>query len=191
MSLVNCKLEKSILKSTSCGYTLQSVKTIYLANKADVESIVLAKPKEMSGATDCGVEVSTITLDEMAKWNKIDPSTNSASFTDSLQVIDNGGKYRQHTLSFSITGAYDAQMGCNQDMLSLGEFVAVVELSSGAMIMLGNEHVGLTATSVTNTGSGSATEFSGIQVEMSADLTVSAAPLSAEAIAAIKANLAE
>ena len=187
---LNCKLEKSILKENFCGYSLNSVKTIYLANKNDITAIERAVP---SGSTSAqyGTEVKTITLEASAKWAKIEPSTNSASFSDSLNTIDGGGKYRTHTLNFSIAGEYTPEMVDNLDNLSLGEFVAVAELASGTMILLGSESVGLVATNVTNTGSGSATEFSGIQVEMSADLTVSAAPLSAEAIAALKEKIAE
>ena len=188
---LKCKLEKSILKKDSCEYTLNSVKEVYLASIDDVTKITRETPSGMTGTTDCGVEVSEITLGDGAKWAKIMPSTNSANFQDNLMTIDAGGKYRHQILNFSINGAFDAQMQCNLDNLSLGEYVAIVRLASGNYILLGDEAVGLTATACNNTGAGSATEFSGIQVTMEADVTVSAAPLSEKAITALKQAIAE
>lgn len=191
MSL-KCKLEKSILRENDCQYVLNSVKELYLIARADVRAIDRA-PGEVS--TGCGDEVKTITLKEAApegeapKWAKIEPVINSASFQDNLMVSD-GGKYRHQMVSFNIAGDYNAQMQCNFDNLSLGEYIVVAVLASGKHILLGDEKVGLTATSCNQIGSGTATEFSGIQVTMEADLTVSSAPLSSGAIDAIEGNLA-
>ena len=188
---LKCKLEKSILRTDTCDYTLNSVKDIFLMAREDVTEITRTQPSGMAGETDCGVEVSAITTEASAKWAKIMPATNSASFQDNLMTIDAGGKYRHQIVSFNIGGAYDAQMQCNLDNLSLGEYVVVVRLASGNYILLGDKAAGLSATSCNQVGAGSATEFSGIQVTMEADVTVSAAPLSKEAITALTENLAK
>jgi hypothetical protein len=161
-----------------------------LANRNDVKSIERGKPADVTGET-CAEEIISVELAENAKWAHIQPATNSASFTDALTVLDNGGAYRTHSVSFSVAGAYTPQMVCVVDALSLGEYVAVARLASGNYILLGTDAVGLTADSVTNTGAASASEASGIAVEMSADVTVSAAPLSVAAIEALEANLAD
>lgn len=176
---IKCTLNNSVLKASSCGYALQSVKDIYLANRTDVTDI----------AYDTDGTISAVTLADSAKWAHIQPATDSASFSDALAVIDGGGAYRTHSVSFNIAGEYSGPMVAVVDALSLGEYVVVARLASGSFILLGSEAVGLTATNVTNTGAASATEFSGIQVEMSGDLTQSAAPLAAEAITALEANL--
>lgn len=178
---ISCTLNKSILKTSSCGYALNSVKDLYLANRQDVEDIAYAT----DGA------VSAVTLSETAKWAHIMPATDSASFSDALAVLDGGGAYRTHTVSFRIAGEYTPAMVAVLDALSLGEYVVVARLASGTFVLLGSEAVGLTANNASNVGAGSATEFSGIEVEMSGDLTQSAAPLSAEAITALEANLYE
>lgn len=178
---ISCNLNNSVLKTSFCGYALNSVKDLYLANKNDVDEI----------SYDTDGAVSAVTLADSAKWNRIEPSTDSASYTDALAVIDGGGKYRTHTVTFSMAGDYTPAMVSVVDALSLGEFVAVARLASGSFVLLGSKAVGLTADEVQNIGAGSATEFSGVQVTLSADVTVTSAPLSAEAITALEANVAE
>lgn len=159
-----CNLANNILKADSCDYVLQSVKKIYLANTDDVTNMT------ESGAT----------LADSATWYEIEPAKNTASFTDVLNVTDSGNKYRTHTLTFSIAGAYSEAMQTNLDVLSLGSFIGVAIFSDGSGVLLGTKNSGLEATVVTNTGAASATEASGISVEMSADLTSSALHLTKE-----------
>lgn len=182
---LSCNLQNSILKTSSCGYSLQSVKDIYLVSRSEVESVT------RSTGTTCSQEISAITLKETAKWAHIEPAKNSASFSDSLTKLDNGGSNRVHTLSFSIAGAYTPEMVCVVDALSLGEYVGVARLASGNFVMLGSENVGLEATTVTNQGAASASDFSGVQVEMTAEIGETSSPLSAEAIEALLGNLAD
>lgn len=167
---LSCTLNKDLLKGTNCDYVLQSVTEIYLANNTDAE-ITYA-----SGET-CGRSVSSITLHETSEWYRIQPSKGTASFTDVLNITDSGNKYRTHTLSFSVAGKYDAEMACVIDGLSLGSYLAIAVFANGEAVLLGSPTAGLEATVVTNTGSGSATEASGISVEMSADLTATALPI--------------
>ena len=161
-----CNLANNILKADSCDYVLQSVKRIYLANTDDV-----------TGMTESGA-----TLAESATWYEIEPAKNTASFTDVLNVTDSGNKYRTHTLSFSVTGIYSEDMEKAVDGLSLGSYIAIAQFPSGDAVLLGSPSAGLEATVVTNTGSASASEASGISVEMSADLNNSAYAIAKEEI---------
>lgn len=155
---ISCSLNKDLLKGDSCAYVLQSVKLIYLANTDDVES------------DDAG----EVTLKADAKWYKIECAKNTASFTDVLNTTDSGNKYRTHTLAFSVAGAYSDEMQVALDSLSLGSYIGIAVFADGTGVLLGTKNSGLEATVVTNTGAASATEASGISVEMSADLTASA-----------------
>ena len=160
-----CSLANNILRADSCGYVLQSVKKIYLANTADY--------------------VSGTSVADDAHWYEIEPAKNTASFTDVLNTTDSGTKYRTHSLSFSIAGTYDEAMQLNLDELSLGSFVGIAVFADGTGVLLGTKNSGLEATVVTNTGAASASEASGISVEMSADLTASALPVSAAEVEAL------
>lgn len=160
---LTCKLANDLLRENSCGYVLQSVQTIYLANTSEVATF--------------DAEAGTVTLSEGGKWYKIEPAKNTASFTDVLNVTDSGNKYRTHSLSFSVAGVYSAELKDALDNLSLGAYIAIAVFASGEGVLLGTKNAGLEATVVTNTGAASASEASGISVEMSADLTNSAFPV--------------
>lgn len=170
---LSCSLNKDLLKGKTCDYVLQSVTEIYLADYTD--SKITRTPVTGDGA--CGESVTAIALASGTEWYRIQPAKGTASFTDVLNVTDSGNKYRTHSLSFSVSGKYDAEMACVIDGLSLGSYLAIAVFADGSAVLLGDEKVGLEATVVTNTGSASATEASGISVEMSADLTVTALPI--------------
>lgn len=168
---MNCKLNRNILKSTSCGYSLQEIVTIYLANFDDVTATALV--------TDSGgcESVSGITMASDTEWYKIEPSKNSASFTDTLVVNDNGSKYRTHSLVFTTPGIYDACAHVDMDALSLGKYIAVVKQADGTYLMLGRL-AGLEASSAEltggNDGSGATYTLDGNQAESAIPLTDSA-----------------
>lgn len=162
-----CSLNKNLKKDEGCGYVLQSVTKVYLANASG------AKFAEQADE-DGHISVSGVTLATGATWYEIEPAKNTASFTDVLNVTDSGNKYRTHTLSFSVTGIYSEDMEKAVDGLSLGSYIAIAQFASGDAVLLGSPSAGLEATVVTNTGSASAGEASGISVEMTADLTNSA-----------------
>lgn len=184
---LSCSINKSILKTTSCGYSLQSVQDVFLANRADVTKV----ERTIGTGGTCSQEIASITLAPEAKWSHFQVAKNTASFADTLTKLDNGGSYRTHSLSFSIANAYSPEMVCIVDGLSLGNFIGVARLASGNFVMLGSENVGLEATTVTNQGAASSSDFSGIQVELSADLGETSSPLSAEAIEELLGNVYE
>ena len=172
---LTCKLSRDILRTTSCGYSLPEVKDIYLANYADVNTTVSAD----SGGCET---VSSITLENSEKFYHIEPAKNSTSFEDTLVVEDNGNKYRTHSLTFNISGKYDACLHRDLDNLALGRYVAVVATADGSYLMLGRLG-GLEAETATISGGG---DSNGLQIVLSGNVTESAVPLSDGAIQTVK-----
>lgn len=168
---LSCKLSRDILRTTSCGYSLPEVKDIYLANYADVTSTISAD----SGGCE---SVATITLANDEKFYHIEPARNSVTFTDELVVEDNGNKYRTHTLTFNVSGQYDACLHKDLDDLALGRYFAVVVTADGNYLALGRIG-GLEATAANLSGGG---DNNGIEITLSANVTESAVPLSQAAI---------
>lgn len=176
--MASCTLNKDLLRSTTCAYSLPEVKDIYLANFADVTS---------AGTNyDCesGVTVTGISLANSAKFYHIEPAKNSVTYTDELQVEDNGNKYRTHTLTFTLAGKYDKDMVCPVDALALGRFFVVVATADGEYLALGRT-VGMEASEQSVAGGG---DTNGITVTLTANITEAAVPLNADAIATVKNN---
>ena len=172
---LTCKLSRDILRTTSCGYSLPEVKDIYLANYADVSTAL----SEDSGGCET---VSSITLANSEKFYHIEPAKNSTSFEDTLVAEDNGNKYRTHSLTFNISGKYDACLHRDLDNLALGRYVAVVATADGSYLMLGRLG-GLEAETATISGGG---DTNGLQIVLSGNVTESAVPLSDGAISTVK-----
>lgn len=174
--MANCLLNKNLLKSNTCDYSLPEVKDIYLANYNDV----LNAGRDYN--CESGVTVSAITLASGASFYHIEPAKNSVTFTDELVVQDNGSKYRTHTLTFTLNGKYDKDMVCPVDALALGRFFVVVATADGEYLALGRT-VGLEASEQSVAGGG---DTNGVTVTLTGNVTESAIPLSAEAIAVVK-----
>lgn len=173
---LSCKLNKNLLKSNTCGYSLPEVKDIYIANFADVTSA------QVDYNCESGVTVTGITLATGTSFYHIEPAKNSVTFTDELVVEDNGNKYRTHTISFNINGKYDKDMVCPVDALALGRFFVVVATADGEYLALGRT-VGLEASAQSIAGGG---DTNGVTVTLSANVTESAVPLSEAAITTVK-----
>lgn len=169
---MNCVLNRDLLRTSSCGYSLPEVKDIYLANFVDVLSAD-------TGSTSGGCQqVADIRLAENASFYHIEPAKDSVTFTDELVVEDNGNKYRTHTLTFNVSGKYDECMSEALDALSLGRYFAVVATADGEYLALGRR-TGLEASAATLSGGG---DNNGISVTLSANVTESAMVLSETAI---------
>ena len=171
-----CKLAQDILKSNTCGYSLKQIVELYLANYEDVTATTIGAPTEGKG-----VEVKTITLASSAKFYKIEPSKDTATFTDSLQVGDGGSKYRQTEITWNIAGSYTSGMVDILDALSLGRYAIVARLSDGSYVMFGRL-TPLESTVASLTSAAEATGFNGITVTFNNSTVESPLPLSAEAI---------
>jgi hypothetical protein len=174
--MATCSLNKNLLRTNTCGYSLPEVKDIYIANFTDVT----AAPVDYN--CESGVTVSGITLATGATFYHIEPAKNSVTFTDELVVEDNGNKYRTHTISFNLTGKYDKDMVCPVDALALGRFFVVVATADGEYLALGRT-AGLEASAQSIAGGG---DTNGVTVTLSANVTETAVPLSQAAITVVK-----
>ena len=171
-----CKLAQDILKSTFCGYSLKQIVELYLANAEDVTATTVGAPTEGKG-----VEVKTITMANSAKWYKIQPAKDSATFEDTLQVGDGGSKYRQSSITWNISGEYTADMVDVLDALSLGRFVIVAKLSDGSYVMFGRL-TPMEAETASLQSAAEATGFNGITVTFTNSTVESPVPLSDDAV---------
>ena len=169
-----CALDKDLLRSTSCGYSLPQIVTLYLANFADVKATALS--------TD-GSEISGITMVSEAKFHVVEPAKNSASFTDEYVTNENGARYRTHTITFSVTGTYDKDKHNALDALSLGKYFVVAKTAEGSYIAFGRL-TGLEASAASNAG-GSANNTNGMTITLTAYVTESALPLAEGAISTV------
>lgn len=165
-----CSLDKDLLRTTSCGYSLPQIVTLYVANFADVKGTV---PED-------GDEISGITMVSGAMFHVVEPAKNSASFTDELVTNDNGARYRTQTITFSVTGQYDKDKHSALDALSLGKYFVVAKTAEGSYIAFGRR-TGLEASAASNSG-GSADANNGMTITLTADVAESALPLTQEAI---------
>lgn len=179
-----CKLAQDILKSTFCGYSLKQIVELYIANAEDVTATTVGAPTEGGGK---GVEVKTITMGASAKWYKIEPAKDTATFTDSLQVGDGGSKYRQSSITWNISGEYTAQMVDILDALSLGRFVIVARLSDGSYVMFGRL-TPMEAETASLESAAEATGFNGITVTFTNSTVESPLPLSEDAVKTVLGN---
>ena len=177
-----CKLAQDILKSTFCGYSLKQIVELYIANAEDVTATTVGAPTEGKG-----VEVKTITLAASAKFYKIEPAKDTATFTDSLQVGDGGSKYRQSSITWNISGEYTAQMVDILDALSLGRFVIVARLSDGSYVMFGRL-TPMEAETASLESAAEATGFNGITVTFTNSTVESPLPLSEDAVKTVLGN---
>ena len=175
---ISCALNKDLLRTETCGYSLPEVKDIYLCNYADVISSAT-----VSDSGNCE-EITAITLATGATFYHIEPAKDSVEFSDELVVEDNGNKYRTHTLTFNIAGKYDACMHGVLDALSLGRYFAVVVTAEGTWLALARL-TGMEASAATLSGGG---DNNGITVTLSSNTTESSFPLSDGAIATVRGN---
>lgn len=134
--MAGCKLTQNITKE-NCEYQVAGVKEIYLYNFDTGNTYTPESPQ--------GKPITKIELVDEEKAYHIEFIEGTASFTDELAVNGNGGKYRTHTLNFTISN-YDYQVLNEGDALSLGKFTAVVVDKKGNSIVLGRTN-GLSATS--------------------------------------------
>lgn len=178
-----CKLAQDILKSTFCGYSLKQIVELYIANAEDVTATTVGAPTDGKG-----VEVKTVTLAASAKFYKIEPAKNTATFTDSLQVGDGGSKYRQSSITWNISGEYTSEMVDVLDALSLGRFVIVAKLSDGSYVMFGRL-TPMEAETASLESAAEATGFNGITVTFTNSTVESPLPLSEDAVKTVLGNV--
>lgn len=167
-----CKLNKDILKSGVCGYSLKQIVDLYFANYEDVTSTELGTE---------GNTVKTITMNSAAKFYHVEPNKDSASFEDTLQLGDAGSRYRTSTVTFSYGGQYDGDAVDNLDAFSLGRFVCAAKLSDGTWVLFGRL-TPLEASVATFTSAAEATGFNGQQITLTNNTVESPLPMEEAAI---------
>lgn len=126
-----CTLNKDILRSTSCGYSLPEIVDIYIANYEDISGTTI------SAVTTGEDEITHIGLASGKTFYHIEPAKNSASFEDTLVVSDNGSKYRNASITFNISGTYSKELHAALDALSLGRYFVVIKTADGNYLGLG------------------------------------------------------
>lgn len=179
--MANCKLQKNLLRTNTCGYQLPEIVDIYLINKEDLSAATVA-------TDSAGCEsITAITLASEANAYHVEPAKNSASFEDTLVVQDNGTKYRNASITFNVTGVYDACQHIALDDLSLGRFFVVVKTADGQYIGFGRV-APLEATTATLAGG---TDTSGMQIVLAANQAESGLPLSEGAIETLLGAVAQ
>ena len=166
-----CSLDKDLLRSTSCGYSLPQIVNLYVANFADVKNVAVTEKED---------EISGITMVSGATFHVIEPAKNSASFTDEYVTNDNGARYRRQTITFAVPGQEDKDKHNALDALSLGKYFVVAQTAEGSYIAFGRR-TGLEASAASNAG-GSADNTNGMTITLTADVTESALTLTKEAI---------
>jgi len=181
---LSCSLNRDLLRSNTCGYSLPEVKDIYLANYDDVSGTTVADGVAYGDAdSSCsGSVVTSIAMKGTAKWYHIEPAKNSVTFEDTLVVEDNGSKYRTHSLTFNVSGKYNQCLHDDFDALALGRYIAVVVTADGTWLALGRLG-GLEAETATLSGGG---DSNGLQIVLTGNVTESAVPLAEAAVTTVK-----
>lgn len=179
-----CKLQKNLTRSNSCGYSLPEIVDIYLVNYEDLDG----DPAISAGTNGCE-EITAVTFNtgETVVVSHIEPAKNSASFEDTLTVEDNGNKYRHASVTFNVSGTYDACLHGALDALSLGRYFVVIKTADGNYLGMGRISP-LEAETATLAGG---SDSNGLQIVLSGNIAESPIPLSEEAVAAVKAKIAK
>lgn len=170
-----CTLSKDILRGSACGYSLKQIKELYLANYDDVTATTLGEQMNT---------VKTITMKTEKKFYKVQPQKDSASYDDALTLGDGGSKYRVPTITFNISGEYNADMHDTLDALSLGRYVVVARFTDDSYVMFGRR-TPMEASAASLQSAAEATGFNGITVTLTANTDESALPLEAEAVTTV------
>ena len=180
-----CKLQTNLLRSTSCGYSLPEIVDIYLINYEDLDPINGTSITSGDSAAGGCEEITEINFVNSGSVVHIEPAKNSASFEDTLKVEDNGSKYRNASVTFNITGKYNACMHGALDALSLGRYFVVVKTADGNYLGFGRIRP-LEAETATLAGG---SDTNGLQIVLSGNIAESPLPLSDDMITKVKTNV--
>lgn len=172
-----CKLNNNLLRTSQCGYSLPEIVDLYLVNYEDLSGT----PETASTGADGCEEVTAVDLNSGTSVYHIEPNRNSASFEDTLVVADNGTKYRNASITFTVAGQYNACMHGNLDALSLGRYFVIIKTADGNYLAMGRISP-LEAETVTLAGG---SDTNGMTVTLSGNIAESPIPLSDEAVRAL------
>lgn len=170
-----CKLNMNLTRASQCGYSLPEIVELYLVNYEDLSAT------SISSSAGCE-SISAITLTSGAKVAKVEPAKNSASFEDTLVIENNGNKYRNASITFNVSGTYNACMHGALDALSLGRYFVVVKTADGNYLGMGRISP-LEAETATLAGG---SDTNGLQIVLSGNIAESPLPLEDAAVTTIK-----
>ena len=180
-----CKLNTNLLRTSSCGYALPEIVDIYLVNRDS-----LSGDPEVNGGSGFSIsgcdEITAVNLKEGEKVYHVEPAKNSASFEDTLVVEDAGNKYRNASVTFNVSGVYNACMHGALDALALGRYFVVIKTADGNYLGLGRMSP-LEAETATLAGG---SDTNGLQFVLSGNIAESPLPLSDAAVSALLSSVA-
>ena len=180
-----CTLNTNLLRTSSCGYSLPEIVDIYLVNR---DSLSGDPTVQYGTGTSIGCdEITAVELKDGKKVYHVEPARNSASFEDTLVVEDAGNKYRNASVTFNVTGVYNACMHGALDALALGRYFVVIKTADGNYLGMGRISP-LEAETATLAGG---SDNNGLQIVLSGNIAESPLPLSAEAVTALLAKVAQ
>ncbi len=181
-----CRLNTNLTRANQCGYSLPEIVELYLVNYEDLDPISGAT---ISAGTNGCEEITAVTFNtgETVVVSKVEPAKNSASFEDTLVVEDSGSRYRNASITFNVTGTYNACMHGALDALSLGRYFIVVKTADGNYLGFGRISP-LEAETATLAGG---SDNNGLQIVLSGNIAESPLPLSEAAVNQVKAKVAQ
>ena len=180
-----CQLNSNLLRTSSCGYSLPEIVDIYLVNRDSLSGDPVVQYG--TGTSEGCDEITAVNLKSGEKVYHVEPAKNSASFEDTLVVEDSGNKYRNASVTFNVSGVYNACMHGALDALSLGRYFVVIKTADGNYLGMGRISP-LEAETATLAGG---SDTNGLQIVLSGNIAESPIPLSTEAVEALLENVAE
>lgn len=179
-----CKLNRNLTRTSSCGYSLPEIVDLYLVNYEDIAG---TSADTTSGGSEGCEEITNIEYASGASVYHIEPAKNSASFEDTLVVEDSGNKYRNASVTFNVSGTYNACMHGALDALSLGRYFVVIKTADGNYLGMGRISP-LEAETATLAGG---SDSNGLQIVLSGNIAESPLPLSESVVTALLAKVAQ
>ena len=127
---MGCSVTLGGIKTVDCQDNRGGIKNVYLCNAAEIDSIGV-------DSADQNVITGITLISGSSKFHKYAFRKNSASFTSTLTVSDNGGSsYVSTVLSMSFN-KMEAAKRLEMNALAIGELVAIVEDRNGTFFYLG------------------------------------------------------
>lgn len=121
----------------SCSQTLNGITRDCATNMGGVRSVRLANKADISAITTADSKISAITMVSSAKFHKYAFAPNTASMSSNYQVnAENGTKYVQTDLAM-VFNRMETTKRIEMSAMAQGELVAIVEDANGLFWFLG------------------------------------------------------
>lgn len=180
---MSCATIKNV-KFDLCQPSIGGISKIYLANVDDVSGFTVSTDSA-STLYDDGVEVITaITMSGSAKFQEFTVRKNTASFTSTLTVNDNGSSYVSTALSY-VMPRMDAAKRAAMNSLIMAEAVAIVLDCNGKYWMLGDKTNPLTNTAGTGETGTAKSDANQYTVELTAEQSFWPLEVTSTAVASV------